>query len=369
MKLPFAFAAAVLSVALGSAPSSRQQVVPERSLGRFLATRFGFSAAQIAAVRAGRPIAVNMPSSLDREVAVAGAIHIDATAERLVALLQDVERLESGTGFLRTRRISDPPRLEDFADLELPAADVKALRKCRPGNCDVKLGQGAFDLLKQIDWRAADATAQVNALARRTALEYVEAYRKGGNGELAIYRDSKRPQFIAEEFADMVARTRLLPDMLPELADFLLRYPAVRRPEGTSDFFYWSLADFGLKPVLRLNHVVVYPTGEPIATRYAVAVKQLYASHYFHTALEIRAVVDDAARPGKASYLVMMNMARSDGLTGMFGGLVKSKALSGSREGLEKALGAIRRLSESEKQAPAQAPFVPDSFSILVVGK
>lgn len=347
MKLPIALLAIVAGVTVGSALPFGQQPVAERSLGHFLSTSFGFTAAQVASVRAGRPVAVNMPSSLDREVAVAGAIHIDATAERLVALLQDVEQLESGPGFLRTRRLSDPPRLEDFADLELPAADVKALRKCRPGDCDVKLGQGAFDLLEQIDWRAADATAQVNALARRIALGYVEAYRKGGNGELAIYRDSERPQFIAGEFAEMVARTRLLPDMLPELADFLLHYPAARRPEGSSDFFYWSLADFGLKPVLRLNHVVVYRTGEPIATRYVVAVKQLYASHYFHTALEIRAVVDDAARPGKACYLVMMNMARSDGLSGMFGGLVKSKAVNGSRGGLVTALRAIKRLSEA----------------------
>jgi len=34
---------------------------------------------------------------------------------------------------------------------------VAALRKCRPGRCEVKLGQGAFDVLKTVDWRAPDA--------------------------------------------------------------------------------------------------------------------------------------------------------------------------------------------------------------------
>jgi len=144
-----------------------------------------------------------------------------------------------------------------------------------------------------------------------------------------------------------VRRGRPIAVLLPALANYLLGYPTATRPDGTCDFFYWSLAEFGLKPVLRPNHVVVYSTGEPAGTRYAVAVKQLYASHYFHTALEIRTVVDDAADPGRQSYLVVLNMARSDGLTGVFGGIVKSKAQRRSREGLEKALTAIARLSEA----------------------
>ena len=39
---------------------------------------------------------------------------------------------------------------------------------------------------------------------------------------------------------------------------YLLQYPQ-SRPTGVDDF-YWSLADFGLKPVVRLNHIIVRPT-------------------------------------------------------------------------------------------------------------
>jgi len=39
-------------------------------------------------------------------------------------------------------------------------------------------------------------------------------------------------------------------------------------------------------------------------------------------------------------------MARSDGLTGLFGGIVKSKAQSGARDGLLKALIATREIVE-----------------------
>ena len=336
--------AAVLAAIAGvwaSAPPDE----PGAALDTFLREHFRFTSAQLAAMRRGEPVAVDLPSTVPREVAVGGAVHIDAPAARTVEMMRDIERLESGEGFLATRKISDPPRLEDFDTLRLPAEDVDDLRTCRPGKCNVKLGQGAFDLLKTIDWKAPDAADQVTALARQTALDYVLAYRKGGNGELAVYRDTDRPQFIAQEFDQLVQRVRDLPGPVSDVAEYLVRYPAVVPAPGVEDFFYWSLADFGLKPVVRINHVVIYPV-PGVPARYAIATKQLYASHYFHTALELRSVIDDPAQPGRAQYLVVLNAARSDGLTGMFGGMVKAKVRSGSRDGLKKALAAIKRRCE-----------------------
>ncbi len=321
---------------------------PDEPLERVLRGRFAMTDAQIAAVREGLAVAVALPTSVDREIQVGGAVHVRAAAGRVAGVLQDVERLESGAGFIRTRRLSSPPRLDDFRDLELPAQDVASLRRCRPGDCDVKLGKGAFDLLAKFDWSAPNAAGRIQDLARELSLGYIEAYRRGGNAELAIYRDSDRPQFIAAEFADMVSRAGVWPDLLAPLNRYLLGYPEAPAPPDSRDFFYWSLAEFGLKPVIRLNHVVVVPIGRPAGLQYVVAVKQLYASHYFHTALEIRAVVADDGPEPAGSTIVILNMARSDGLTGLFGGLVKAKARSGSREGLEKALAAIKQMAEGK---------------------
>ena len=311
----------------------------------FLRQRLRLTTAQIGAVNRGEAVALDLRSEVDREIAVAGVVRIAAPAERLVALVHDIERFESGEGFLATRRISEPPALEDFASLELPAEDVAALAKCRPGRCDVKLGQGAFDRLHEIDWKAPDVAAQVNALARQMALDYVRAYREGGNRELAIYLDSGRPQFVADEFVGLTGRLRDLPDPMPALAEYLVAYPNAARAPGLEEFFYWSLGDFGLKPVVRLNHVVIQPARGG-RTQFVIATKQLYASHYFHTALELRALVDDPQAPGRAHYLVVFNVARSDGLTGLFGGVVKGKARDASRKGLAKALAATKRRCE-----------------------
>jgi hypothetical protein len=336
-------AATAVVLALQTSVAVQSQV----SAAQLLCQRFGFTPGQMAAVDAGTSVAVVLPSRVDREIAIAGAVFIQATAARLVSVIQNVERLESGEGFIRTKRLSDPPRLGDFAGFQLPATDVEALRDCRPGRCGVKLGQGALDLLGKFDWSAPNATSRVNALARQTSLDYVLAYRKGGNQKLAVYLDSETPQPVAREFEEMVGRGDLWPDVIPPLAKYLREYPTAARPRLTSDFFYWSLAEFGLKPVFRINHVVVQGTGRTSGLLHVVAVKQLYASHYFHTAFEVRAVVSGRRPSGKGVYLVVLNMARSDGLTGLFGGLIKPRASNGSRDGLEQALAAIKRIAEA----------------------
>jgi hypothetical protein len=337
-----AVAAAIL--ALGTSVAAQSHASAAQLLGQ----RFGFTTDQLAAVDAGTPVAVVLPSSVDHEIAVAGAVFVRAGAGRLASLLQDVERLETGKGFIRTRKLRNPPRLGDFAGFQLPTADVEALRDCRPGQCDVKLSQDGFDLFAKTDWSAPDAADGVNARARQWSLDYVVAYRKGGDRELAVYLDAGKPQSVAREFEEMTGSPDIWPDALTPLATYFRGYPAAARPGRTSDFFYWSLAEFGLKPVFRINHVVVHGTGSKSGLLHVVAVKQLYASHYFHTAFEVRAVVSDGRPSSEGVYLVMLNMARSDGLTGVLGSLIiKPKATRGSRGGLERALAAIKRMAEA----------------------
>jgi hypothetical protein len=76
--------------------------------------------------------------------------------------------------------------------------------------------------------------------------------------------------------------------------------------------FYWEKVNFGLRPTLRLVHAVVYRgSGQPV---YATAAKQFYASHYFHTALDLTACIEVAGRPG--FFLVTVKGSEQAGLTG-----------------------------------------------------
>jgi hypothetical protein len=45
-------------------------------------------------------------------------------------------------------------------------------------------------------------------------------------------------------------------------SQFLLEYPGAQLPDATS-FLYWHKVNFGLKPTIMINHVVITETPQP----------------------------------------------------------------------------------------------------------
>src|SRR5262245_36320721 len=72
--------------------------------------------AEVQALNAGQPVSKILPSGSDEEVAVLGVVWINAPVSKYIRAVQDIQQLERGKGFQATRRISDPARLQDFAD-------------------------------------------------------------------------------------------------------------------------------------------------------------------------------------------------------------------------------------------------------------
>ncbi len=191
-----------------------------QKLESYLATVVRLPAADRRRLLQGEPVARLLETDGSKEVAVFGAIWIDAPAARYVEAVKDIERFEQGRSFRITRRIASPPRLDDFAELRLPEEDLEDLRTCRVGNCEVKLGEQALRRFRnEIDWSAPGAHPAANALMRQVVHDYVRGYLEGGNDRLAVYRDGSRPTFVAQEF-------RALTNEMPELTT---RMPTLRR--------------------------------------------------------------------------------------------------------------------------------------------
>lgn len=340
---PLSVTVAAMAVLAGVSVSRQAAHTP---VERLLADVLGFSAAQLTSLRRGNAVTTAIPGAVEREVVIAGAVRIEAPAERTVALVRDVERFESGARFLSRARVSDPPAIDDFAGFRLTAEDLTALRRCRLGRCDVKLDRDAVAAFAAIDWNAADAGARASALLRERALGYLSAYRAGGNRASLVYHDREPPVVVAAEFAEMVTRSTALGAVAGELPQVLLRYPDGQPPDAES-FFFWSMSDLGLKPVFRLNHVVVHRRDAMEGPRYVMATRLLYATHYFNAGLEVRALFDDAARPGRAHVLVTLNHARLDGLTGLLGRVAKARVRAASRDALSTALHTTKRRAEA----------------------
>ena len=320
---------------------SEQNALPA-TLDAFLSDPVHASAADREALLAGEPVVALLDADPEKEVAVFGAIWVNAAPSQYVSAVNDIERFERGGSVHVTKRISDPPRLSDFDGMSLRDEDFRDLKDCTIGNCALKVGEdGLQEFREAVDWRKPTARADANAVIRRLAFEYVNRYRQGGSATLAVYRDKERPTFVADEFRSMINRLPRLGSDMPDLKAYLLGYPHAGLSNAT-DFLYWQDAEFGLKPIVRVNHLVVQRRPD----RTVVASKMLYASHYFWTALEIRVLLPDPAR-GPGFWFVMVNRGMSDGLGGFTGKIVRGRV----RAGLQKSIRAVLVSTKSKLES------------------
>lgn len=320
-----------------------------QQLQTFLSTKIGLEADELRRIDRGEVVTKTLETEVDNEVAVFGIVHANAPVDYFVSWHKNIEHFESGGPVLAIGKISTPPRIEDFAELTIPEQDLRDLRDCRLGDCEVKVTEDMLTRLKtEVDWSSPRAADQANALVRDMALAFAEEYLQEGDARLSAYRDKKRPTFIEKELDGLLASSPYLLTYVPELSRYLRDFPHAELPRSDS-FLYWSQVEFGLKPIVRLSHIVFYETDE---RNVAIASKMLYASHYFHTALELKYVLRDDRDPNTESfYLVSLNRSRSDGLTGLFGGLIRSRAQSGAEDGLRSGLETLKRRVERGSRA------------------
>ena len=339
-----------LSISLGllaiSAIASSQErpAALSSQLDSYLSTTVRPSTAERKLLMNGGPVSKLLDADASKEVAVFGAVWIDAPVRRYVEAVADIENFEKGGGFILTKRISSPPALADFSQLRLPEDDVRDLKSCRVGDCQLKLGEKGLQAFRTgVNWNGPDTQAAAEAVMRRLAFEYVMGYLEGGNERLAVYRDNSPPMFVAEEFRSMVNGMPSLTTYLPSIRRYLLEYPKVQLPDATS-FLYWQETEFGLKRTVRINHLTIHEGADSTV----VASKMLYASHYFWTALELRVLLPDTAR-GPGFWLITVNRSRSDGLSGFTGLFVRRRVRSDVVNGVQAALRATKNRLERSR--------------------
>ena len=314
----------------------------------FFQQSVGLNEDQIAAIRNGQAVAKAVPSRTPAEIFLFGAVYIHAAPEAYVLFAHDFDRLRKLPSYLGLGAFSSPPQLSDLKDFSFDSDDVRALERCRPGNCLVQGPASSMEEFhRSIDWSASNVNVQVNELLRKAALQFLLAYQRDGNQAFGMYNDKHKPVEVEQQFTYMVSYYKALPEHLPEFYQYLLSYPNAK-PANVEDTFYWARVKFGLKPTLRIVHVVTM-RGEPAdEVAYAIAEKQLYSSHYFETALDLSLCIrgsEDPTNPG--FYLIMAMGSEQAGLTGLKGSIVREAAVGRSVSSLRNALTTIKNTLES----------------------
>ena len=316
---------------------------------RFFREYVGLNDDQIATIRSGKALARILESRTPDEVFVFGAVYVESTPEKYVKLASNIDSLRKLPNYLAIQEFSDPPQISDLDGFTLDEQDIQELKKCKPGHCEVQLPSESMEAFQQsVDWSSPDVTEQVNRLAKKLALEAITRYQQGGNAALGTYRDKSHPTVVADTFRSLLSRSKALPLYLPELDHYLLDYPNAPS-EHIQSKFYWEKVNFGLKPTIRVVQAIVYRDAGTAGPRYAIAVKQLYASHYFETALDLTFCVPDPEnreRPG--FYLITLKGSQQAGLTGLKGSLVRKVAVDKTRSSLERALATIKQRLEAQ---------------------
>lgn len=331
-------ALSVAVIVVGLAGSLDAQPHPAHA---FLKKTIGLGPAQIAAIERGEVVTRQLPSGDKPEMAAFGAVMVQADKDSFLARFRNLADSRRAPSVLEIGRLSVPPRVEDLAGLMAEEGDLDALRKCRPGSCDVKLARSAMERLgREINWSAPDAKDRANTLLRQMLVDYASAYMKGGTAEMATYQDKEKALDASAEFRNVLAASPYLFEYAPEFHRYVEDYPRGRL-EGAEDLFYWAKDKFGPKPTVALYHVTLWRD----AARAVIASKQIYASHYFQAGLDLTALVDV---PGKrAFYLMDLYRARVDPPTGLLSGVLLGKIRGGIEQGVAESLKMAKAKAEA----------------------
>ena len=290
---------------------------------------------QLAAVEKGDVVTKLLPTTDKPEIAAFGIVKTTGTPDQLLALARDIQKFRQVPQIPEMGRFSSPAKLEDLKGLTHPPDDIGALKRCKPGSCDVKLGTKGLEAVSRIDWKAADADERAVAIFNQAIVDYVRAYQQGGTAAMGNVLDKKQEKSRAEEYRALMAHSPYLVDYVKEFHDYLEAYPNGKLA-GAEDVIYWAKDTFGLKPVVSGYHVTFYrgPRGVLISN------KLLAASHFFNASLEVMAGVPTP--DGKGLYLLSLYRTRIDPPTGMLGGVLMGKVRGGIETGMKENLKTAR---------------------------
>jgi hypothetical protein len=307
----------------------------------------GFTSADVTRFDAGEVIARLAPGEGDGEVSALAAVRIRTSKDQAAGYFDQYLSYEDGSVTLQFGRFSRPPAPADVSRLTLDSADVDGLRRCKAGDCDIRIGAAMIDEVQRaVDWKAPDAADRVNALARERIVEYVRAYLERGNAALITYNDRSQPVSLQQQWQGILANTPYFAHYAPPLKQYVDAFPRATLP-GATDTIYWAKENYGLpKPVIHVTHMITWR--DPARPdRILVEQKQIYASHYYDGSLALTAIVDLPPVDGKpACAMVYFNRSRGDLLKGGFGGVRRRMAQDQARKAAVQTLTTIRDVLE-----------------------
>lgn len=335
-------------VVCGANPASREQV----SARAFLTSTFNLSKPDLDRVDAGQVVTRTMDAADKREVATFGIVRIKMTPEFYVKRLQDIVTFKKNEEVLQIGAFGAPPTVAEMAGMTLDDHDIRSLRRCRVGACGLQLPAAAITKFqKEIDWTRPDAAQQAERLLRQTLVDYTAAYTKAGAGAAMEYADEPTPMNLSREWTSLMGTDVPGWKTFPALRQYLAEYPASDMP-GMVDLLYWSKEKVSRRTVVSVTHLAIMKTTQESPADFAIASRQIFATHYFDASLGLTLLVRDRSAATPTTYLVYLNRSRVDIFGGLFGAMARHIVSGKARGTVEDFLGRLQRSLEKQFTAP-----------------
>jgi hypothetical protein len=322
----------------------------------FLVTGLNLSPAEIRRLDRGEVVSRTLDVTNRREVATLGIVRIETSPSMYVKRFRDIATFKRTADVVQIGTFRTLPVLEDVATLTVDEADLKRLRECRVGDCDVQLSAGGIERInREIDWGAADASRNANRLVRQVLIDYVSRYRQSGTTETMEYADRDRGLNVGREFASLLEADSFTLRYAPRLRRYLLEYPTASL-ESMTDFIYWSKELVRRRPVISITHVAIAAAVDDSPVAYAVGSKQIYAMHYYDASLGLTLLVPDPNATSPATYVIYLNRSRIDLFDGLFGGVARRIVADRARVLVGEQLQRLQRVFVSDTSRDGKNP-------------
>lgn len=311
----------------------------------------GFTASEISAIDRGLPVARALDSDR-REIAVIGAIRIQAPRHRLADRFRTIDYMKGSRMVLGAGALSTPPRPDDLQSVPFEIYDLE-VKDCRPGDCRVRLSSADINRFqREVDWRSTSWPSQSADLWRVLLSGYASDYFRKGAPALPVFANKSEPLSVADETALLLRQFTFLSAVAPELPALAQR-PIAEGSDPAAHILFWSKEDFGVRPVLRIMHQALYWRGtEPDRSHdpLVLTTTQLYATHYLDAAVGIVLAVEDPSQDSTSAFhMIMVNRARTRSLTGFLRMMIRSTVQNRSRDAMESVLRTTKTSLETSK--------------------
>ena len=289
----------------------------------------GFSAAEIADIKAGKIVNKSLAGAHERDLASAFAFYVKVPPAELVKSLKagligkiDPNEIARGT-------LSPAGAIADFAALTLkPDAEDRAKRYASAkGGSDLNLSADEIAAFNKLGSSAA--VPDVEAQVRDALLARYQAYRAKGLDGIASYdRGGGASRSVADDLRKSLDAVKNLKKYAPAAYTAMRDYPSAQ-PAGTEDGFRWVHLKAHDVPTVVLVQGLFVPDGDG----FLVLQRQFYVSEGFNCEQAVAGFLP--AQGG--TVVVYSNHTSTDQVAGFGGGAkrsIGSKLMASQLEGI-----------------------------------